>query len=380
MLGNWSLGDYFKDANSCTSSGTFLTERVGLDPNRIYVTCFSGDEADGIGKDTESAGIWTELFDRGRASPPTRSSSAPRSTAPRSARRARESRSTARRTGGAAAARRRTCRSASRAARTPEVFYLYPQIEHDTAYGANCHQNCDCGRFIELGNSVFMEYKKTETGFEPLPRKNVDYGGGLARIAAASMDSPDVYRINLLWPIVAKLEELSGRTYDTDTVAMRVIADHLRGATFLAVDGVRPSNKTQGYVMRRLIRRADPLRLRPRPAAELLPGDHPDGRRHVLRTTTRRSPSAATRSSPCWSRRRRRSGRRCARASSSSGLRRGRHHRSRTVHPLRHLRLPGRTEHRGGPPAGHHAQPAVAGRSSTRRWPSNGAVRSRPAR
>jgi alanyl-tRNA synthetase len=89
-----------------------------------------------------------------------------------------------------------------------------------------------------------------------LPRKNVDYGGGLARIAAASIDSPDVYRINLLWPIVQRLEELSGRSYDTDTLAMRVIADHLRGATFLAVDGVRPSNKEQGYVMRRLVRRA----------------------------------------------------------------------------------------------------------------------------
>ena len=137
-----------------------------------------------------------------------------------------------------------------------EMFYLYPQIEHDPAYGAHCHPNCDCGRYIELGNSVFMEYKRTETGFEQLPRRNVDYGGGLARIAAASMDSPDVYRINLLWPIVAKLEELSGRSYETDTVAMRVIADHLRGATFLAVDGVKPSNKEQGYVMRRLVRRA----------------------------------------------------------------------------------------------------------------------------
>jgi alanyl-tRNA synthetase len=137
-----------------------------------------------------------------------------------------------------------------------EMFYLFPQIEHDPAYGAHCHQNCDCGRYLEIGNSVFMEYVRTETGFAPLPRRNVDFGGGLARIAAASIDSPDVFRINLLWPIVAKLEELSGRSYETDTVAMRVIADHLRGATFLAVDGVRPSNKEQGYVMRRLIRRA----------------------------------------------------------------------------------------------------------------------------
>ena len=137
-----------------------------------------------------------------------------------------------------------------------EVFYLYPDIEHDPAYGAHCHQNCDCGRFIELGNSVFMQYRRTATGFEQLPRKNVDYGGGLARIAAASMDTPDIFRIDLLWPIVAKLQQLSGKAYEDETEAMRVIADHLRGATFLAVDGVRPSNKAQGYVMRRLIRRA----------------------------------------------------------------------------------------------------------------------------
>jgi alanyl-tRNA synthetase len=137
-----------------------------------------------------------------------------------------------------------------------EVFYLFPDVEHDLAFGPHCHQNCDCGRFLEIGNSVFMEYRRTETGFEPLPRRNVDYGGGLARIAAAAIDSPDVFRIGLLWPIIEKLEELSGKRYEDETAAMRVIADHLRGATFLAVDGVRPSNKAQGYVMRRLIRRA----------------------------------------------------------------------------------------------------------------------------
>jgi alanyl-tRNA synthetase len=137
-----------------------------------------------------------------------------------------------------------------------EVFYLFPHVEHDPAYGAHCHQNCDCGRFIELGNSVFMEYRRTEAGFEPLPRRNVDYGGGLERIAAAALDTSDVFRISLLWPVVERLQELSGRTYEQERLAMRVIADHLRGATFLAVDGVRPSNKAQGYVLRRLVRRA----------------------------------------------------------------------------------------------------------------------------
>jgi alanyl-tRNA synthetase len=101
-----------------------------------------------------------------------------------------------------------------------------------------------------------MEYLKTESGFTKLPKRNVDYGGGLERIAAAAIDSPDIFQTSLFKPIVVKLEELSGKAYDSHTESMRVIADHLRGATFLAVDGVVPSNKTQGYVMRRLVRRA----------------------------------------------------------------------------------------------------------------------------
>ena len=254
MLGNWSLGDYFKE-QQLHQFWTFLTERVGLDPNRIYVSCFSGDEANGIGKDTESAAIWTEMFAAAGISADQVDLGSEEHGAEVGSGDARIA---------FYSKKNWWCRG-GKAENMPvgepggpdsEVFYLYPQIEHDTAYGAKCHQNCDCGRFIELGNSVFMEYKKAEDGFELLPRKNVDYGGGLARIAAAAMDSPDVYRINLLWPIVATLEELSGKSYDDETVAMRVIADHLRGAAFLAVDGVRPSNKTQGYVMRRLIRRA----------------------------------------------------------------------------------------------------------------------------
>jgi alanyl-tRNA synthetase len=138
-----------------------------------------------------------------------------------------------------------------------EVFYEFPEVEHDQSYGEHCHPACDCGRFIEIGNSVFMQYVKNDQGgFDELPQKNVDYGGGLERIAAAVIDSPDVYKISLMWPIIEKLEELSGKKYGSHTNSMRVIADHLRGATFLAVDSIIPSNKEQGYVMRRLIRRA----------------------------------------------------------------------------------------------------------------------------
>ncbi len=254
MLGNWSLGDYFKAAQ-LPQFWQFLVDEVGLDPNRIYVSCFSGDPAHGIEKDVESAEIWAELFTAAGVSSDQIDLGTEQhggEVGSQGARICFYGKKNWWCRGGSA----ETMPVGEPGGPDSEVFYLYPQIEHDPAYGRHCHPNCDCGRYIELGNSVFMEYVRTETGFEPLPRRNVDYGGGLARIAAARLDSPDVYRINLLWPIIDRLQELSGRSYDTDTVAMRVIADHLRGATFLAVDGVRPSNKEQGYVMRRLIRRA----------------------------------------------------------------------------------------------------------------------------
>jgi len=119
------------------------------------------------------------------------------------------------------------------------------------------HPASDSGQFMEIGNQVFMQYRRLDDGsFEPLATKNVDFGGGLERIAAAANKNPDVYRISLLWPIVEKLQQLSGKKYESHTESMRVIADHLRGATFLAVDGAVPANKEQGYVMRRLLRRA----------------------------------------------------------------------------------------------------------------------------
>ncbi|OZE94395.1 alanine--tRNA ligase-related protein [Rhodococcoides fascians] len=254
MLGNWSLGDYFKD-QQIPWFWEFLTGVVGLDPARIFVSCFAGDERYSIPKDTESADVWASMFaaagiDAGRVDLGTEEHGG--------------------RVGSNGAriafygAKNWWCRAGSADAMPvgepggpdSEVFYLYPDVPHDTAYGEFCHQNCDCGRYIELGNSVFMQYVRTPDGFDTLPRRNVDYGGGLERIAAAAIDSPDVFRSSLLWPIVEQLEALTGATYASHTAAMRVVADHLRGAVFLAVDGVRPGNKEQGYVMRRLIRRA----------------------------------------------------------------------------------------------------------------------------
>jgi alanyl-tRNA synthetase len=136
-----------------------------------------------------------------------------------------------------------------------EVFYDF-ETPHDTQYGEHCHPNCDCGRFLEVGNSVFMEYIKTEKGFEKLPQQNVDFGGGLERIAAASLGNSDVFKIDLLSVVIAQLETLSGKKYEENKVAFRVVTDHIRGAVFMIGDNILPSNSEQGYFVRRLLRRA----------------------------------------------------------------------------------------------------------------------------
>ena len=254
MLGNWSLGDYFK-AEQLPAVWEFFTGTVGLDPARIYVSCFAGDPGHGIPRDDESARIWRELFtaaglDAAEVDLGT------------------EQRAAEIGSGGARIAfygEKNWWSRGDSIDATPvgdpggpdsEVFYLYPDVPHDPAFGARCHPNCDCGRYLEIGNSVFLEYLRTPDGFAPLPRRNVDFGGGLERIAAAAIDSPDVYRISLLRPIVDRLAELSGTGYEQRRYGLRVVADHLRGAAFLVADGVRPANKEQAYVLRRLIRRA----------------------------------------------------------------------------------------------------------------------------
>jgi alanyl-tRNA synthetase len=255
MIGNWSLGDYFKQ-EQLPWFWEFLTEVVNLKPEKLHVTCFIGDEANGIPKDTESAEIWQKLFkDKGIDGKQVEIGS--------------EADGYSKGMQGGRifyydADKNWWCRAGKIDDMPPgepggpdsEVFYEFDFIEHDISYGANCHPNCDCGRFMEIGNSVFMEYVKREQGFEKLPKQNVDFGGGLERIAAAQLNTPDVFKISIIKPIIDKLEEISGKKYDSHTESMRVIADHLRAATFLAVDGVTPSNKEQGYVMRRLVRRA----------------------------------------------------------------------------------------------------------------------------
>ncbi|MCS5735436.1 alanine--tRNA ligase-related protein [Herbiconiux daphne] len=261
MLGNWSLGDYFKETQ-IRQFFTFLVDIVGLDPQKIYVTCFIGDAENGIPRDDEAAAIWQTVFaEKGITAEVAEIGS----QADGDARGVRPGERIFFYDGG----ENWWSRGGSLAG-TPigdpcgpdsEVFYDFGPEFQDASFGL-AHPASDGGQFMEIGNQVFMQYRRLDDGsFEELARRNVDFGGGLERIAAASIGSDDVFRISLLWPIIAALQNLTGRSYEDETSSMRIIADHLRGATFLAVDGVRPSNKEQGYVMRRLLRRAIRLAL-----------------------------------------------------------------------------------------------------------------------
>ena len=257
MLGNWSLGDYFKK-EQINWMWQFLSEEVGLDMNRVYVTCYIGDERYNIPKDTEAAEIWAELYEKAGLSSSQADIGSEQAGYARGIKPGERifyydgSKNWWSRNGGP-----ETTPIGDPCGPDSEMFYEFDFIEHDPKFGEHCHPNCDCGRFMEIGNNVFMAYKKVADGvFESLEKPNIDHGSGLERIAAASNNDPDVFKISLLWPIIEKLQDLSGKNSDSHTESMRVIADHLRAATFMAVDGCVPSNKEQGYVMRRLLRRA----------------------------------------------------------------------------------------------------------------------------
>lgn len=257
MLGNWSLGDYFK-REQIENFFEFLTSVVGLDPEKIYVTCFIGNEKYKIPKDIEAAEIWQSVFKKAGVEAKIAE------------------------IGSAAEGDKRGIKPGERIFfyddhenwwsrgggidSTPlgdpcgpdsEVFYDFGEDKQDVEKYGLAHPASDGARFMEIGNQVFMQYRRNEDGtFSELAKKNVDFGGGLERIAAAAIGSFDVFKISLMKPIIDKLEEISGKSYNNNTDEMRVIADHIRGAYLLASQGLTPSNKTQGYAMRRLVRRA----------------------------------------------------------------------------------------------------------------------------
>ncbi len=229
MLGNWSLGAYFKK-EAIQWSWEFLTspEWLGLDPEKLAFSVFAGDEK--APRDEEAAGYWKEC-----------------------------------------------------GVKDDHIFYLNAKhnwwgpagttgpcgpdtemfvIKDQPPCGPDCSPACSCGRYLEIWNDVFMQYnKQTDGTFPPLEQKNVDTGMGLERTIGVLLGAKTVYETDLFSDIIKKIEELSKKTYTSDdeyTRSFRIIADHMRTATIIIGDdrGVTPSNVDQGYVLRRLIRRS----------------------------------------------------------------------------------------------------------------------------
>lgn len=233
MLGNWSLGDYFKKEQLAWCL-EFFTKELGLPKEKLWVSVFEGTKD--VPKDNESFEIWKSLGipeERIHFYGPSKNwwsrSGTPESMPEEEI-------------GGP----------------DSEVFYEF-DIPHDPKYGKTCHPNCECGKFLEIGNSVFIQYQKEKDGsLKELPQKNVDFGGGLERLTAAVNNTSDIFEIDVYKPLIAEIEkggEKYGKSDDVD-VSFRIVADHTRAAVMIAAEGVTPSNKLEGYILRRLIRRA----------------------------------------------------------------------------------------------------------------------------
>jgi len=261
MLGNWSLGDYFKK-EQLPFFFEFLTSEIGLDPKHLYVTAFIGDEKNGVPQDTESAEIWSKLFAEKGIEAKVVAIGSEADGHRLGMQGGRIFYYEAKKNWWSRAGVPENMPAGEPGGPDSEVFYDFGHsglVAHDAKFGAECHPNCDCGRFLEIGNSVFMQYLKQPDGsFALLPKQNVDFGGGLERIAAAAQGDPDVFAIDVFADTIGLLIHFSGKEYTDSRYkrSFRIIADHMRAATFMLEAGVRPSNTERGYVLRRLIRRA----------------------------------------------------------------------------------------------------------------------------
>lgn len=235
MLGNWSLGDYFKE-EQLSWCLEFFTKELGIDKNKLWVSVFEGlrDEKgkEIVPKDETSYKIWLKLGipkDRIFFYGPKKNWWS-RSGTPEE------------------------MPEGEIGGPDSEVFY-----DFGTPIHPGCHPNCDCGRFLEIGNSVFIEYEKKNGKLEELPLKNVDFGGGLERIEMALKNQPDIFKTSLLKDLVLGIEKLSSIKYGEDKTtdkSFRIISDHLRASVNIMAEGVYPSNKLHGYIARRLIRKS----------------------------------------------------------------------------------------------------------------------------
>jgi len=256
MLGNWSFGDYFKK-EQITFIFNFLIKELALDPQNLYVSCFAGNKQLGIKRDDEAALLWQQLF----ASVGIKATIIEDPSLGMQAGRIffyGEQKNWWSRSGVPA-----NMPNGELGGPDSEIFYDFGEQNNDLTnkihqQAGPCHINCECGRFLEIGNSVFMQYQKTGTGFVPLSQANIDFGGGLERILMAYQKQPDIFKTAAFWPLIEKIQSLTNYSYKDATKQkyFRIIADHMKAAVMLLADGVVPSSKEQGYVLRRLLRRA----------------------------------------------------------------------------------------------------------------------------
>jgi alanyl-tRNA synthetase len=223
MMGNWSLGDYFKK-EAIAMSFEFLTKELGFKPEEIKVTCFAGDE--NAPRDQEAADIWMShgipeknIYFLGKEH-----------------------------NWWGPAGQTGPC--------GPDTEMFVPVDKPDC--GPDCGPACGCGKWVEIWNDVFMQYNKTADGkYVPLEKPNVDTGMGVERVTAFLEGVPSAYQTELFSGIFAMIQEISGNPgADYSNRSARIVAEHMRASTFLLADNVRPGNVDQGYILRRLIRRA----------------------------------------------------------------------------------------------------------------------------
>jgi len=272
MSGNWSFGDYFKE-EQITWMFEFFVKEQGLNLNNFYISCFLGNESLNVPRDTFSAELWQNLFKQnglevGVGENPEKDGIRNLNGTVDHIFYYPEKKNWWSRSGVPA-----NMPTGEPGGPDSEMFYDFdPDLKHgyhEKSIYKNemCHPNCDCGRFMEIGNNVFMQYKKTANGFEELPQMNVDHGSGLERWMSAIRNDADMFNIDVFGNAKKVLESISHMPYVSDvnvsytdikdpTFAYRVILDHMRASTFLISDGVTPGNKDQMYFVRRLIRRA----------------------------------------------------------------------------------------------------------------------------
>ncbi|MCL6096733.1 MAG: alanine--tRNA ligase, partial [Patescibacteria group bacterium] len=232
MLGNWSLGDYFK-REEILWLWELLTKEFGLPKEKLYVTVFKGDG--NVKFDSESEQIWKEIFKAENLEPKIYKAGVDKNWWSRSGV---PDNMPVGEPGGP----------------DTEVYYRFDDVEHNK----ECKDNpvdCECGKFLEIANAVFMQYQKTADGFKELPQKNVDYGGGIERLLAAVEDKSDIFQASLFAPVIKTVEKETGNQYREHEKEMQIIADHLTASVFIAANSITPSKTGQGYILRRLLRR-----------------------------------------------------------------------------------------------------------------------------